>query len=173
MNPKLFETFLAVHRPLLVARAEQITGDLDLAEDVVQTTSIYLLNHIHRFDESRATLLTWVTGAVVRRARNAVRARGDFAYAAAPEITTPGADIAYEDAQKLSLLAQMQELLKGDVTFVLAERVATGETIEHIAETLGVSGQAVSQRLAWAYKRWRRVLSRNFTRAEIETALGR
>jgi len=174
MNLTQFESFLAIHRPLLVARAEQITGDHGLAEDVVQTTSIYLLNNIHRYDKTRASLLTWVLGAVIRRAYNVVRAQGRFVPAHdGPDAVTPGADVTYEEAQKLSLLAKMRELLKDDITFHLAERLAAGETVEQIAETLGVSGQAVSQRLAWAYKRWRRLLARNFTRAEIETALGR
>jgi RNA polymerase sigma-70 factor (ECF subfamily) len=178
MQPKQFEAFLAEHRPLLVARAERITGDPGTAEDVVQTTSIYLLTNIHRYDDKQAALLTWVLGAVTRRAYNVLRAQGRYLplveeFSEGYGGTVPGVDAAFEQAQKQALLTQMREVLKGDPTLPLAERLMSGETIEQIAESEGVAGQTLAERLTWAFKRWRKLLARKFTRAEIETALGR
>jgi len=174
MNPRQFEAFLATHRPVLVSRAVQITGDRDTAEDVVQTTSVYLLANIHRYDPKRSALLTWVLGAVARRAFNAARARYRFVPAnEAPDLITPGADIVYEQAQRHTLLATMTELLRDDPAFLLAEKIMAGHTVKEVAEAEGVAWESMNERLTWAFKRWRRLLAREFTRAEIETALGR
>jgi RNA polymerase sigma factor (sigma-70 family) len=178
MTPRQFEEFLAAHRPLLVARAEHITGDPGSAEDVVQTTSIYLLSSIHRYDGAQCALLTWVLGAITRRAFNVLRAKGRYLplvddFSDEYGGIAPGADTVYEEAQKQALVAAMRAALEGDPAYPLAERLMAGQTIEQIAEAEGVSGQAIGQRLAWAFQRWRRLLSRKFTRAEIETALGR
>ena len=178
MDRQLFEGFLTAHRPLLVLRAEQITGDRGLAEDAVQTTSVYLLSNIHRYKPDRAALLTWVLGAVSRRAFDILRARRRFVPLLGVEIeglSTPGADTDYEERQQGELLGEMLGLIavEDPEHYPLAVAILEGHGLAQIAESEGVSKQAIQTRTFWAFKRWRKILLTRFTQAEIETALGR
>ena len=178
MDKRLFEGFLTAHRPLLVLRAEQITGDRGLAEDAVQTTSVYLLSNVHRYNPDKAALLTWVLGAVSRRAFDILRARKRFFAlddVQAGEATSPGVDADYENRQQGELLGEMLGLIAAEDPdhYPLAVAILHGRGLAEIAEREGVSKQAIQTRIFWAFKRWRKILLTKFTQAEIETALGR
>src|SRR3990172_13241474 len=113
MNVHQFEAFLTAHRPLLVLRAEQITGDRGTAEDVVQDTCTYLLKHIHRYNPVEATALTWVLGAVTRRAFNAMRNTNKLIYTGdAPDLqSTTAPDRQIEEEARQALAYEMFEYL--------------------------------------------------------------
>ena len=177
LDPKQFEEFLAEHRPLLVLRATQITGDHGSAEDVVQSTTIYLLDHLNRYDPARP-LLPWVLEAVKRRAYNEVRDRAMFMPIVPgldekhPQIFgSPGPDEVSEFNQQGRLLVAMLALIKREdpERYHLAEGLIGGAGLKD----LGPSRQASHQMLQRALKRWRQILLDHFTKAEIETALGR
>ena len=176
MDRAKFEAFLADHRAILVLRAEQITGDHGLAEDAVQTTSLYLLSNLHRYKPDQSALLTWVLGAVSRRAYDILRARARFVpYLEDMEEVSPGADADYEERQQGQLLGEMLGLIAAEDPdhYPLAVAILEGQDLAQIAAQQGVTKQAIQARVYWAFRRWRRILSRKFTKAEIETALGR
>ena len=178
MDKQQFEAFLEKYRPVLITRAERITGDRDTAEDVVQTTSAYLLKNLHRHDPERCSLLTWVYGAVTRRAFNQLRASGRYlplldGFSEECGGLAPGADVVYEEAQKQDLLNRMGEALKDDPAYDLAVKLLEGWNVKGMADLEHITWESMNERLLWAFKRWRRLLARKFTRAEIETALGR
>ena len=177
LDPKQFEEFLAEHRPLLVLRATQITGDHGSAEDVVQATTIYLLEHLKRYDPARP-LLPWVLEAVKRRAYNEVRDRAMFMPIIPgldemhPQIFgSPGPDEVSEFNEQGRLLTAMMAVIKREdpERYHLVEGLTDGMGLKD----LGPSRQASHQMLQRALKRWRQILLDHFTKAEIETALGR
>ena len=175
MDKTQFEAFLLEYRPLLVLRAEQITGDPGRAEDVVQETSIYLLSNLHRYNPTLSAL-AWVLEAVKRRAFNAVRNQARFVplvddFSEEYGIETPGVDQDYEERRQGELLAEMLGVIASEDPehFSLADGLLRGDGLMQMGNTK----QSAHQRIGRSYKRWRKLLSRRFTKAEIETALGR
>ena len=177
MDKTQFEGFLLEYRPLLVLRAEQITGDHGSAEDVVQSTTIYLLDHLNRYDPARP-FLPWVLEAIKRRAFNEVRGQARFMSIIPgldekhPQIFgSPGPDEVSALNQQGRLLTAMLAVIKREdpERYRLAEGLIGGAGLKD----LGPSRQASHQMLQRALKRWRTILSKRFTKAEIATALGR
>ena len=176
LTPAQFEAFLAEHRPLLVMRATQITGDRGSAEDVVQATTVYLLGHLNRYDPTKP-LLPWVLEAVKRRAYNEVKLQARFMLIVPglderhPQIfALPGADEVSEFEQQGRLLVAMFDVIKREdpERYHLVEGLTDGKTLEEI----GPTRQAAHQLLQRALKRWRKILVQHFTEAEIKTAMG-
>ena len=172
------ESFLIEHRPFMVLRARKITGDPALAEDAVQATYAYLLQNAHRYNP-KLPIMGWVLEAVKRRAFNETRYRGRF-FPLVDQYSdeygeTPGADVDYEERQQGNLLGEMLGVIAAhDPThYHLVEEALKGALHRETGAGEGVSRQAIEARLARAFKRWRKLLSKHFTEAEIETALGR
>jgi len=165
------------HRPLLVLRAEQITGDRGTAEDVVQDTCTYLLKHIHRYNPIEATALTWVLGAVTRRAFNAMRNTNRLIYTGdAPDSqrTVPPDGQIEEEARQLLAYEMFEYVRKHDPKYLEAAlALGNGATLTAIGVIDGVTIGAVKKRLGHALKRWRKLLSEKYTQAQIDTVLGR
>ena len=175
MDRTQFEAFLLEFRPLLVLRAEQITGDPGTAEDVVQMTSIYLLSNLHRYNPTLSAL-AWVLEAVKRRAFNALRGQARFVplvddFSEEYGIETPGVDQDYEERRQGDLLAEMLGVIASEEPehYRLAEGLLRGDELAQ----MGSTKQAADQMIRRAFIRWRKLLSKRFTKAEIETALGR
>ena len=179
MDRTQFEGFLTQYRPVLVLRAEQITGDHGLGEDVVQTTTEYLLKNLHRYNPDLAGLLTWTLEAVKRRAYNMVRDRArlvplreDFS----EEYGTTGSVVTdFEERLQGQLLGEMMGVIGASDPdhYWMAQDLLAGMTIAEIAEKRGVRRQTLEKNLVWSLKRWRKLLAKQFTKAEIAAALGR
>ena len=176
LTPAQFETFLAEHRSMLVLRAEQITGDHGTAEDVVQATTTYLLDHLNRYDPAKP-LLPWVLEAVKRRAFNALELMARFVPLIDgldeqhPQIfAQPGPDEDSEFNHQAFLLLCMWQVIEEEDPehYHLVKGLIDGAGLAE----LGPSRQAAHQMLQRALKRWRKILTQHFTKAEIKVAKG-
>lgn len=81
MTPVQFLEQAEALRPELIRTAESITRDYGAAQDVVQDAILYAYGdrkhpRVHLFDETKSSLLTYLTRSVVQRANNAKKTLG-------------------------------------------------------------------------------------------------
>ncbi len=149
--------FLSLHPVVFayVARRVSITAD---AEDLVARVFHRMLEHLHRYDPSRASVRGWV----IAIARNLVvdhhRTLHSFAPlegdgdegVALPDLTA----LEGPDARTLALREQLAQL-PATTREMLALHFADGLRYREIADVVGVSEAAVKQRMARALRELR------------------
>lgn len=147
-----FEAFVLARTPALTRTAYLLTGDVHLAEDLVQSALLKAAEHWHRIETSpeayvRRTLYT--QQASVWRRRRGVRehALGSYDAAAAPG-GCPDPDL------RLSLVAALRRLTTRQRT-VLVLRFFEDLTEPQVADVLGISRGTVKSTVRHALARMR------------------
>lgn len=134
--------------------ARRIAGDDSLAEDVLQTSWIKILQSINQayFDGPKAC--PWVSRIVTNTARDERREhrqRHEVPYLEGKDRRRP-ADLLMQERQMLRLLREMIRLLPNTYRQVIELRIYEGFSTQQTADLLHVSRSNVSTRLNRAVK---------------------
>jgi RNA polymerase sigma-70 factor (ECF subfamily) len=160
--PHDFEAWYTEHRPTVFRYVRFRVATREAAEDVTSVVFMKALRSIERYDPDRASPRTWL----LRIARNAVtdhlralRRRGSL-HVSLDRVPDLVADVPSQEERVLKE-ERIQKLLNGSQTLrkadqeILSLRYGAGLGNSEIAETLGVSNNAVAVRLHRALKRLR------------------
>ena len=158
--PPDFEAWYEEHRSTVFRYTRFRVATREAAEDVTSEVLMKALRSLDRYDPSRASQRTWL----LRIARNAVtdhlralRRRGSL-HVSLDRVPDLVADIPSQDERVMQeeriqrLLNGSQTLRKGDQE-ILSLRYGAGLGNREIAESLGISNNAVAVRLHRALKR--------------------
>ena len=151
-----FQTTYRDLYPALHRFALRLSGDPDVADDVVQEAFTRLLEHDLPSDEARPWLYVVVTNLYRDRIRNRER-RGRLLAAQPPVPEAPEAvDMAVERAERVARVRRALEALSERDRRMLLMR-EEGFKYTEIAEVLGVRPTSVGALVARALKRFARV----------------
>lgn len=160
--PGEFEAWYAEHRSAVYRYVRFRVSTREVAEDVTSEVFLKALRSFRRYDPDRAAPRTWL----LRIARNAVtdhlrslKRRGSL-HVSLDRVPDLVADIPSQDERVLreeriqKILNGARKLRKSDQE-ILSLRYGAGLGNQEIAETLGISSNAVAVRLHRALKRLR------------------
>ncbi len=158
--PHDFEAWYEDHRPTVFRYVRFRVATREAAEDVTSEVFMKALRSIQRYDPNRASPRTWL----LRIARNAVtdylralRRRGSL-HVSLDRVPDLVSDVPSQEERVLKE-ERIQKLLNGTQTLrkadqeILSLRYGAGLGNSEIAETLGISNNAVAVRLHRALKR--------------------
>ena len=120
----------------------RILSDREEAEDVLQEVYVTVWRRADRFDQARASVMTWIATIARNRAIDRLRARGPFAKAE-PVDGLEIADERHVSAESLVASAAEASRLKG----CLGELDARTETVIRTAFFEGVTYEALARRM--------------------------
>lgn len=142
------ELYPSLHRFVL-----RMTGDADVADDVVQEAFTRLIEQDLPLDEAKPWLHVVATNLVRDRARNTQR-RGRLLEETPPEPERPeAADLRVERLERIALVRRvLAELSERDARMLLMRE--EGFSYAEIAEVLGVKSTSVGALVARALKRF-------------------
>lgn len=155
------ETLYRRHAPRLLAYAVRVTGDRDLAEDVVQETFAWFFRNLERYEPQGklgAYLFRIAHSAATDEAAAARRARKSVDRGGPAD--TSGADNSAEDP---TTAARVQAALSGlspHLREVVVLRLFQGLEYAAIGEATGVSEATARSRMRYALAALREVLHR-------------
>lgn len=165
--PHDFEGWYHEHRPTVFRYVRFRVATREAAEDVTSEVFMKALRSIERYDPNRASPRTWL----LRIARNAVtdhlrslRRRGSL-HVSLDRVPDLVADVPSQEERVMKeeriqrLLNGSQALRKADQE-ILSLRYGAGLGNPEIAETLGISNNAVAVRLHRALKRLKDAVER-------------
>lgn len=134
--------------------ARGIVGDNSLAEDVLQTSWIKILQSINHACFEGPKACPWVHKIVANTAENVRRERKQRGEVASREEVDlhPGPEALAQEKEMLALLAEMIQMLPGTYRQILDLRLYQGLSTRQTAERLHVSRTAVSTRLSRAVR---------------------
>ena len=134
--------------------ARRIAGDDSLAEDVLQTSWIKILQSINHASFKGPKACPWVHEIVANTAENVRRQREQRGEVASREEidSHPGPEALAYEKELLALLAEMIQVLPGTYRQVLDLRLYQGLSTRQTAERLHISRSSVSTRLSRAVR---------------------
>lgn len=134
--------------------ARRIAGDDSLAEDVLQTSWIKILQSINHACFEGPKACPWVHKIVANTAENVRRQREQRGEVASREEVDlhPGPEALAQEKELLALLAEMIPMLPGTYRQVLDLRLYQGLSTRQTAERLHISRSSVSTRLSRAVR---------------------
>ena len=161
-DARAFDALYARHTRTLYAVALRLTRDADVAADVVHDAWIRALEAAHRF-EGRSAFRTWITGILINRVREQVRAqqreeRLDGSDTEA--VDTLASDAEPLDGARFDRLDLEAAIAALPMRFrqVLVLHDVEGFTHEEIAEMLGLVPGTSKSQLSRARRRMRELL---------------
>ena len=134
--------------------ARRIAGEDSLAEDVLQTSWIKILQSINHACFEGPKACPWVHKIVANTAENVRRQRrrrGEVAFRQEVDLH-PGPEAFAQEKELLALLREMIQMLPGTYREILDLRVNQGLSTRQTAELLHISRSAVSTRLSRAVR---------------------
>ncbi|HEX7479199.1 MAG TPA: RNA polymerase sigma factor [Polyangiales bacterium] len=152
---RALERVLLAHSPYLERLLGRVAGSLEV-EDLLQMTFMAAIRAFPGF-RGEAQVRTWLARIAVRIAQERLhrperKRRVPWEHMSEPEprATTPGADHALDDKQRLARLRHHLDAIapKKRVAFVL--HVFEGHPIDEVAALTGASVPAVKSRVFWA-----------------------
>jgi RNA polymerase sigma-70 factor (ECF subfamily) len=178
-TPPTLETLFAGERGRLVRLCTRFTGNVDVAEDLAQETLLEAWRHLHTFDQENATQpenwSRWLSAIAHNVCKRWVREHyHNAAHIALFAATVEGDDepslvdllpgdetieIELEREEMAHLLDRALALLPPSVREVLIERYINESSHAEISERLGLSEDALVQRLHRGKLALRRVIS--------------
>lgn len=150
-----FDELVNRHADGLYRLARVLVGGAQDAEDVVQDTYLGAVKGLGRF-QGRSTVKTWLTGILIRQARDLRRRRrvrrtasidapiGDASDSGGMAIHAGRSDV---DAERRLDVTQMLGTLSDEHREVLVLRELNGHTYEEIADMLGIPVGTVESRI--------------------------
>ncbi|MEU8794151.1 RNA polymerase sigma factor [Streptomyces sp. NPDC048643] len=150
-DEEAFESLVRRHAPRLVGLAARLLGSRSEAEDAVQDAFVSAWRRLPEF-QGRSSFGTWMYRIVTHRCLNVLRARRQesgldtVAEVAAPEHVASPARLAESRAALGALQTALADLsAEQRICWVLRE--LDGRSYEFIADTVGISQQAVRARV--------------------------
>lgn len=158
--PQRFEDWYDQHRPTVFRYVRFRVATREVAEDVTSEVFLKALRSFDRYDANRASPRTWL----LRIARNAVtdhlrslRRRGSLHVSLdrVPDLVadSPSQEERVLKQERIQRLLNANQTLRSADQEILSLRYGGGLTNGEIAETLGISHNAVAVRLHRALKR--------------------
>ena len=134
--------------------ARRIAGDDSLAEDVLQTSWIKILQSINHACFEGPKACPWVHEIVANTAENVRRQREQRREVASREEVDlhPHPEALAQDKELLALLAEVIQMLPGTYRQILDLRLYQGFSTRQTAERLHISRSSVSTRLSRAVR---------------------
>lgn len=150
-----FQTAYRELHPGLHRFALRLTGDADVADDIVQESFTRLVSQDMPLDEAKSWLYVVAANLVRDRARNRQR-RGRLLEATPPMPSMPeAADVRVERLERIARVRRaLDELSERDARLLLMRE--EGFKYAEIAEVLGVKSTSVGALVARALKRFAR-----------------
>ena len=134
--------------------ARRIVGEDSLAEDVLQTSWIKILQSINHACFEGPKACPWVHRIVANTAENVRRQREQRGEVASREEVDlhPGPEALAQERELLALLAEMIQMLPGTYRQILDLRLYQGLSNRQTAERLHISRSSVATRLSRAVR---------------------
>ena len=134
--------------------ARRIAGEDSLAEDVLQTSWIKILQSINHACFEGPKACPWVHRIVANTAENVRRQREQRGEVASREEVDlhPGPEALAQERELLALLAEMIRMLPGTYRQILDLRLYQGLSTRQTAERLHISRSSVATRLSRAVR---------------------
>jgi RNA polymerase sigma factor (sigma-70 family) len=160
--PEAFASFYRRHVRGLLGHLVRLTGDPDLAADLMAETFASALSSRTAFDPARGSAKGWLYGIAHNKLAD-YRRRGFAELRALDRLGMERVDLTVEDRQEIEYLGgvsavELVEELPGDQRAVVAARVIHERSYEDIAREHAVSEQAVRKRVSRALTLLRRHL---------------
>ena len=158
----LVRTLYDEHGRYLVAYAARLTGDRQLAEDIVQETLLRAWRHAHRLTDEQGSVRGWLLTVTRNIATDKARARK-----ARPPEVEEGPDVHdvrsvrdhAEDVANSLVVADALRTLSPEHRAALVETYYQGRTMTEAARVLGIPPGTVKSRVHYALQQLRVTLA--------------
>jgi RNA polymerase sigma factor (sigma-70 family) len=160
--PEAFGSFYRRHVRNLLGHLMRLTGDADVAADLMAETFAAALASRARFDPARGSAKGWLYGIAHKKVAD-YRRRGSAELRMLRRLGMERVELTVEDRHEIEYLVgisavELAEELPGDQRAVIAARVIDERSYEEIAGQLAVSEQTVRKRVSRALTVLRRRL---------------
>ena len=147
MNDQIFEAFYAEYYDRVFKYIVKKTGNFHAAEDLTMDTFTACYRHFENYDESKASLGTWVFTIASNKLKNYYRGEKTFAELQENSSVSDGMEDAVIEAQHLAemrdVLADALETLNEVQQQVIVLKYFKGKNSKEIARITGLSSDNV------------------------------